>query len=216
MSINEAYIFFYRRTKNVLYNIPQQVKLHMPNGIIFPFPYTRSNYMSTIDFNQALINARPLVLAVIHRTGIKDRATAEDVAQNAFIKAWQSAEKESTAFRSESKVSSWLCSIAKNAAIDHMRKHHKMVMLGDKAIPEKASYKYNPESNMLKAERNTAIESSVQQAIEKLSAKHKEVITLYHLDNLSYEEIAAKLGIPKGSVMSRLFHARKKMRSLLK
>ena len=115
----------------------------------------------SIDFNQALINARPLVLAVIHRTGIKDRATAEDVAQDAFIKAWQSASKESTTFRSESKVSSWLCSIAKNAAIDHMRKHHKMVMLGDKAIPEKASYKYNPETNLIKAERNKAIEANV-------------------------------------------------------
>ena len=172
--------------------------------------------MSQIDFNQALIKARPLVLAVIHRTGIKDRATAEDVAQDAFIKAWQSASKETTAFRSESKVSSWLCSIAKNAAIDHMRKHRKMYLLGDRAIPEKASHKFNPESNLIAAERNNAVESNVATAIEKLSAKHKEVITMYHLDNLSYEEIAAKLGIPKGSVMSRLFHARKKMRLYLK
>ena len=69
-----------------------------------PYSSTTNN---TIDFNQSLIDARPLVLAVIHRTGIKDRATAEDIAQDAFIKAWQASET----FQSKSKVSSWLCSI---------------------------------------------------------------------------------------------------------
>ena len=54
------------------------------------------------NFNQALINAKPLVLAVIHRTGIKDRATCEDIAQDAFIKAWQASE----GFEAKSKVSS--------------------------------------------------------------------------------------------------------------
>ena len=166
------------------------------------------------DFNQALIDAKPLVLAVIHRTGIKDRATCEDIAQDAFIKAWQASET----FQSKSKVSSWLCSIARNAAIDHMRKHNRMVMLGDNRIPEKPdmSAYSNPETKMLEEEHGKAVKTSVETAISKLSDKHAQVITMYHLKDMSYDEIAKELNIAKGSVMSRLFHARQKMRTFLK
>ena len=169
---------------------------------------------STYTFNQSLIDARPLVLAVIHRTGIKDRATAEDIAQDAFIKAWQA----SKTFQSKSKVSSWLCSIAKNAAIDHMRKHNRMVNLGDNRIPEKADMSAfsNPEVKMLEEENDALVKSDVQTALSKLSPKHAEVIRMYHLEDMSYESIASTLNIPKGSVMSRLFHARKKMQAFLK
>lgn len=170
--------------------------------------------VSNYDFNQSLIAARPLVLAVIHRTGIKDRATAEDIAQDAFIKAWQASES----FQSKSKVSSWLCSIAKNTAIDHLRKHGRMVMMGDRAMPEKvdSSLHVNPEAAMIADETEQAMNDKVQTAISKLNNKHAQVITMYHLQDMSYEAIAKQLRIPKGSVMSRLFHARKKMRELLK
>ena len=169
---------------------------------------------STDLFNDSLVAARPLVLAVIHRTGIKDRATAEDIAQDAFIKAWQASET----FQSKSKVSSWLCSIARNAAIDHMRKHNRMVNMGDNAMPEKpdTSSLSNPLTKMIEDEQEATRKSEVEAAISKLSPKHAEVIRMYHIDDMSYENIAATLNIPKGSVMSRLFHARKKMRSLLK
>jgi len=169
---------------------------------------------STDTFNQSLIAARPLVLAVIHRTGIKDRATAEDIAQDAFIKAWQASE----GFQSKSKVSSWLCSIARNAAIDHMRKHNRMVNLGDNAIPEKpdSSSLSNPLAKMLEDEHEATLKNEVETAISKLSPKHAEIIRMYHIEDMSYENIASTLNIPKGSVMSRLFHARKKMRDLLK
>ena len=179
-------------------------------------PNTRSNnpMSDTTIFNQALIAAKPLVLAVIHRTGIKDRATAEDIAQDAFIKAWQASE----GFQSKSKVSSWLCAIARNAAIDHMRKHKRMVMLGDNKIPEKPdmSAYSNPEVKMLEEENDKSVKASVKTALSKLSDKHAQVIKMYHLDDMSYDEIAKELNIAKGSVMSRLFHARQKMRTFLK
>jgi len=170
--------------------------------------------VSTDTFNQSLIDARPLVLAVIHRTGIKDRATAEDIAQDAFIKAWQA----SDTFNAKSKVSSWLCSIARNAAIDHMRKHNRMVNLGDNAIPEKgdSSSFSNPLAKMLEVEHEASVKIEVQAALSKLSPKHAEVIRMYHIEDMSYENIASTLNIPKGSVMSRLFHARKKMQTFLK
>ena len=52
-------------------------------------------------------------------------------------------------------------------------------------------------------------------AIEKLSYEHREIITLRHFEDMSYEDIARLLGIPVGSVMSRLYYARKRLRDLL-
>ena len=110
-------------------------------------------------------SARPAMYAVISRCGIKDRATIEDLAQDAIIKAWQNAD----AFQGKSKVSSWLCSIAKNTAIDHLRKHGRMVMMGDRAMPEKvdSSLHVNPEAAMIADETEQAMNDKVQTAISK-------------------------------------------------
>ncbi len=181
-----------------------------PFGALLMFSST-----ATLDALLASMeSARPAMYAVISRQGIKDRATIEDLTQDAIIKAWQSHDK----FQGKSKVSSWLCSIAKNTAIDHLRKHGRMVMMGDRAMPEKVdtSLHVNPEAAMIADETEQAMNDKVQTAISKLNDKHAQVITMYHLQDMSYEVIAKKLRIPKGSVMSRLFHARKKMRELLR
>jgi len=52
-------------------------------------------------------------------------------------------------------------------------------------------------------------------ALERLSARDREIIVLRHYQDLSYKDIAAAISIPEGTVMSRLFHARKRLRALL-
>lgn len=59
------------------------------------------------------------------------------------------------------------------------------------------------------------LKDKVWQAIGKLSEKHREVIVLRHFENLSYEQIASAMHCSKGSVMSRLYHARKNLREIL-
>ena len=56
----------------------------------------------------------------------------------------------------------------------------------------------------------------IQDALAQLPAAHREILVLRELEGLSYEELAERLGIHKGTVMSRLFHARKKMQALLR
>lgn len=56
---------------------------------------------------------------------------------------------------------------------------------------------------------------AVRAALAELSPEHREIITLRHLDGLSYGELAERLGIPRGTVMSRLFHARARLRERL-
>ena len=207
-------LFFFKINRiNLIFQSSKEYSLSLL--ILFPFGALPMLPVSSLDALVASMeSARPAMYAVISRCGIKDRATIEDLTQDAIIKAWQSHEN----FQGKSKVSSWLCSIAKNTAIDHLRKHGRMVMMGDRAMPEKVdtSLHVNPEAAMIAEETEQAMNDKVQTAISKLNDKHAQVITMYHLQDMSYEAIAKQLRIPKGSVMSRLFHARKKMRELLK
>lgn len=185
-----------------------------PSFLFGALPMTVCSVTAFNAISASIVSSKPAMAAVISRCGIKDNATIEDLIQDATIKAWQNVDK----FEGKSKVSSWLCSIAKNTAIDHLRKHGRMVMMGDKRFPEKVdtSLHVNPEAAMIADEAEQAMNDKVQTAISKLNDKHAQVITMYHLQDMSYEAIAKQLRIPKGSVMSRLFHARKKMRELLK
>ena len=56
---------------------------------------------------------------------------------------------------------------------------------------------------------------ALEQGLRELSPESREILTLRHLDGLSYEELAARLGFPVGTVMSRLFYARKELRERL-
>ena len=58
--------------------------------------------------------------------------------------------------------------------------------------------------------------AKIQAALETLPEKHRTILVLRELEGLSYEELAVRLGIHKGTVMSRLFHARRKMQALLR
>jgi len=69
----------------------------------------------------------------------------------------------------------------------------------------------NPESILCENET----QQKVWAAIEQLPFKFREIIVLRHFQDMSYEDIATQLGIPEGSVMSRLFYARKQMREIL-
>ena len=70
----------------------------------------------------------------------------------------------------------------------------------------------NPHKNLLKQE----LLAEIQDALNTLPEHHREVLLLREIEGLSYEDIATALEVPRGTVMSRLFHARKKMQSALK
>ena len=69
----------------------------------------------------------------------------------------------------------------------------------------------NPEKSVLQRE----LGEKIQEALEQIPEKHRAILLLRELDGLSYEELAQVLEIPKGTVMSRLFHARAKVQKLL-
>jgi RNA polymerase sigma-70 factor (ECF subfamily) len=148
---------------------------------------------------------------------LRQREDAWDVAQEAFVKAYRNLDR----FAGEAAFYTWLYRIAYNLSLDVLRSRGRRELVGldehnpalEQAIRDEARPDDAP-PNELFARRETA--RAVQKAMERLSEKHRAIIVLREVEGLSYEEMAEVLGISKGTVMSRLFHARKNLQALLR
>lgn len=149
---------------------------------------------------------------------VRNEQDAWDLAQDSFLKAWKSMGK----FRGQSAFFTWLYRITMNVTIDWARKKK---VAGesefDDAIPPsdvEPGAPTAPRAEPLPARQmeNAEIRARIDEAITKLSPEHRAVIMLREMDGLEYQEIADTLEISIGTVMSRLFYARKKLQVLLK
>ena len=149
-------------------------------------------------FGELVLRYRALVLSVAYRM-CGDRALAEDVAQETFVRAW---EKLDT-FRPEGNWRGWICRIASNLTIDTLRRQDPSV----DTTQVTPSLDGQPERCALKAERRAA----VRLAILKLPMHVRSALVLREYEGLSYAEIAEVLNIPLGTVKSRLNDARRRL-----
>ncbi len=141
-----------------------------------------------------------LVISVAFRI-CGDTHLAEDIAQDTFMKAWQQLPnfqaERSTSFRA------WLCRIAHNRSIDLLRQNRPETEL-DPHLPAQTT---RPDRQVERDETAT----EVQAAILRLPETSRTALILREYEGLSYAEIADTLEIPIGTVMSRLYHARKRL-----
>jgi RNA polymerase sigma-70 factor (ECF subfamily) len=145
------------------------------------------------------------VVHVIYRM-CGDAELAQDAAQEAFIKAWVNL----PAFRPGTSLRNWLYRIAVNAALDALRRDARTADVDFEALPL-PDPQAGPETALLQKERTAA----VQQAVLRLAEASRSVLVLREYGGLSYEEIAAALDIPLGTVMSRLSYARRQLKQSL-
>ena len=146
---------------------------------------------------------------------LNDREDALDVAQEAFIKVFASIRT----FKEESSFYTWLYRIIVNLSIDRQRQRSRRSMFerhqsrGDddwiESIPDTQGR--DPSDHVAERERGQRI----QAAIDELTPPHKAVILLRAVEGLSYEEISQVLQCSRGTVMSRLHYARKKLQARL-
>jgi RNA polymerase sigma-70 factor (ECF subfamily) len=147
---------------------------------------------------------------------VGNEADARDVCQEVWLTVW----KQLPRFRGDAKFSTWLHPIAVRRAIDHLRKRQRWFdrflpfSVGDsqvESVPE-------PATNIDAGQETEIAEDAdrLRKALESLPPKHRAVLALREVEGLSYEEIAATTGIPTGTVMSRLYHARRLLAQKLK
>ncbi len=147
---------------------------------------------------------RPLFAYVRDLTG--DPQLAEEVVQDTFVAAW----REAGRFEGRSSLSSWLFGIARRQARDRLRRFRPGTEPVDSlaAVPAEDA---GPEAAAIAS----ASRDEVRDAIRSIAAQHREVLLLTFAHGLTGPEIAAVLGVPEGTVKSRLFAARRALRGAL-
>ncbi|MCU1343852.1 MAG: putative polymerase subfamily sigma factor [Acidimicrobiia bacterium] len=147
-----------------------------------------------------------LVYVVAHRV-LGQRELAEEASQQTFVRAWQSADRIDTS----RDPAPWLATIAKNTAIDILRRESRrqVTPLTQVAENHQAMVAQPPDTEAFDAVWH------VRQAIDTLPADEAAVVRLQHLAGLTQVEIAEKLGIALGTVKSRSHRAHRKLASLL-
>lgn len=158
-------------------------------------------------FDLLVVKYQHKVLAVIGRL-IRDSAEAQDVAQEAFIKAYRALPN----FRGDSAFYTWIYRIAINTAKNHIVARNRRPPSSDLDVDEAEFYPGNdaihemntPEHNLLRDE----LKDTIELAFQDLPPDLRTAVTLREMEGLSYEEIAEVMECPVGTVRSRIFRAR--------
>ncbi len=150
---------------------------------------------------------------------VRDRELAEDLAQDTFIKVLQHIDR----YRPEFKFSSWLFKIANNVAIDHLRRRQLDTVSMDGSPHAVTADAVQATSFDVSAHDESALDrleakelgSAIEDAIAQLRPEYRACILLRHVEDKSYEEIAATLDLPLGTVKTYIHRARHELRGLL-
>ncbi|HRO58348.1 MAG TPA: sigma-70 family RNA polymerase sigma factor [Burkholderiaceae bacterium] len=135
---------------------------------------------------------------VLRMTGSRDDAM--DLTQETFMKAWQAMPR----WRPEAKFGTWLLQIARNGALDLLRRQG---VVGFEPLEADAPFEDRspgPEQQLRTRQRYELLET----ALRAIALEHREVLLLREVEDFSYAEIAATLGIAEGTVKSRIARAR--------
>ena len=150
---------------------------------------------------------------------VRDREIAEDLAQETFVKVLNHIDR----YRPEFKLSSWLFKIANNVTIDFLRKRQLETVSIEGSPHAATAAEVEATSFDVEARQETALEameakelgSAIEQAIAGLRPEYRSCILLRHVEGRSYEEIAATLDLPLGTVKTYIHRARHELRRAL-
>ena len=144
---------------------------------------------------------RPLIWSVSRRVTGRG-AQLEDIVQDAMVAVIEGVDR----FRGESRLSTWIASVAARTALNWVNRRPER---RETALEERlAAADTDPAA---KAELHEA-GARLQEAIDRLPAEHRAAVCLRHVEGLSVQEVAEALGIPEGTVKSRLHYARRELR----
>ena len=148
---------------------------------------------------------------------LKDPDEAMDISQETFVRV----HRYLPSFKGDSSFFTWTYRIAMNLCLDAQRKKGR----GERVDSEEADEAeleaaMDPPSAALQGPQrgalNAELREKLEEALQGLSENHRAILLLRELEGLSYEELSKTLGIRKGTVMSRLFHARLNMQKKLR
>jgi RNA polymerase sigma factor (sigma-70 family) len=135
------------------------------------------------------------------RALVGERSGADDLVQDTLERAWTKLHL----YRRGTDLRAWLFTVMHNVHVNRVRAEHVSDPLGDE-MPELAQRGTQPDALIVR---------DLDRAVARLPADQRAVLLLVTLEDMSYEEVARTLGIPIGTVMSRLSRAREKLRAMM-
>jgi len=146
--------------------------------------------------------------AGVARSILRDAAGAEDASQEAFVRAYRAIHR----FDLRLAFYPWFYRILKNVCLTRLKKRKIAdFSLDAEDAPPVAAEPNDPADSASRKE----LRATILRAMDTLSDSHREILNLAHFEQLSYKEIATCLSIPSGTVMSRLWAARKALKKIL-
>jgi RNA polymerase sigma-70 factor (ECF subfamily) len=178
---------------------------------------TRCQRGDTTAFNELVTRYRGKAYAMIYNM-VHNEQDAWDLAQDGFLKAWKSIGR----FRGQSSFYTWLYRIMMNVTIDSLRRKQ---IGGETEFDDSVALSNidpnsstTPHTTLLPEDKiaGDEIRARIDAAVARLTPEHRAVILMREIDGMEYQEIADALECSIGTVMSRLFYARKKMQTMLR
>lgn len=168
----------------------------------------------TVAFEELVARHRDKIYARAFSM-VRNEDDAVDLSQEAWVKAWQRLKQ----FQGESSYVTWMTRIAINLCLDHLRKVKRHRAESIEMLEEESGgverqmpvVQINPTEGLERGE----IRQRIDKALGQLSYEHRTVLILHEFEQLEYKEIAKRMQCSIGTVMSRLFYARRRMANLL-
>jgi RNA polymerase sigma-70 factor (ECF subfamily) len=169
-------------------------------------------------FRELLSRYERPVFSLVYRM-VRDRTLAEDLAQEAFIRAFNAI----GSYKPSYKFSNWILKIANNHTIDHLRKrkldtvsiHGSPHATSDDEISQTRIVVESRDENPLELVEHRELGGQIEQAIGALREEYRTAIVLRHVEGYAYEEIADIMAVPLGTVKTYLHRARSELRESL-
>ena len=159
-------------------------------------------------FDRLMVKYRERLFGVVYNL-TANREDAADLTQDAFIKAFQSINR----FQGQSSFFTWIYRIAVNTALSHLRKNRlrtffSLEKIQDEGVSAQLLDQLTDKTGGAREACLRELQEKLNEALQKLSIKHRTVITLFEIDGLSHSEIADIMGCSEGTVRSRLHYAK--------
>jgi RNA polymerase sigma-70 factor (ECF subfamily) len=168
----------------------------------------------TAAFEELVARHRDRIYARAY-TMMRNEEEAIDLSQEAWIKGWQRLAQ----FQGDSSFGTWMTRIVINLCLDQLRRQKRQRSESLEALDEESggverfmpAVTVNPTARLERAE----LRQRIDRALDQLSHEHRTVLVLHEFEEMEYKEIARTMACSIGTVMSRLFYARRKLAALL-
>jgi RNA polymerase sigma-70 factor (ECF subfamily) len=135
---------------------------------------------------------------------LRDRAAAEDLAQEVFVKLWQALPR----YDGRAQLSTWIYAITRNAAVSALRGRRRTLSMADPAVLAEAE-------EIGTAPAALPEDAALRRSVEALPDKQRQAITLYYFDERPVDEVASMMGLPANTVKTHLHRARANLAAAL-